>query len=61
MRRYPVIAGLDPAIPRTRGSSPRVTMSEYVAIAYAFFTGKEPGLANGVLDRLARTLRGPDL
>ena len=40
---------------------PRVTISEYVAIAYAFFTGKEPGLANGVLDRLARTLRGPDL
>jgi len=40
---------------------PRVTMSEYVAIAYAFFTGKEPGLVNGVLDRLARTLRGADL
>jgi N utilization substance protein B len=40
---------------------PRVTMSEYVAIAYAFFSGKEPGLANGVLDRLARSLRGPDL
>jgi N utilization substance protein B len=40
---------------------PRVTMSEYVAIAYAFFAGKEPGLANGVLDRLARTLRGADL
>ena len=40
---------------------PRVTLSEYVAIAYAFFTGKEPGLANGVLDRLARTLRGADL
>ena len=40
---------------------PRVTMSEYVAIAYAFFTGKEPGLANGVLDRLARALRGADL
>ncbi len=40
---------------------PRVTMSEYVAIAYAFFAGKEPGLANGVLDRLARTLRGSEL
>ena len=39
----------------------RVTMSEYVAIAYAFFSGKEPGLANGVLDRLARTLRAADL
>ena len=40
---------------------PRVTTSEYVAIAHAFFSGKEPGLANGVLDRLARTLRGADL
>jgi transcription antitermination protein NusB len=40
---------------------PRVTMSEYVAIAYAFFDGREPGLANGVLDHLARTLRGADL
>jgi transcription antitermination protein NusB len=40
---------------------PRVTMSEYVAIAYAFFDGREPGLANGVLDHLARTLRAGDL
>ena len=40
---------------------PRVTMAEYVAIAHAFFSGKEPGLANGVLDRLARTLRLSEL
>lgn len=40
---------------------PRVTMSEYVAIAYAFFEGREPGLANGVLDRLARALRAAEL
>ena len=40
---------------------PRVTLSEYIAIAYAFFDGREPILANGVLDRLARTLRGADL
>jgi N utilization substance protein B len=40
---------------------PRVTLSEYVAIAHAFFAGKEPGLANGVLDRLARTLRREEL
>ena len=40
---------------------PRVTISEYVAIAYAFFSGKEPGLANGVFDRLARTLRTQEL
>jgi len=40
---------------------PRVTISEYVAIAYAFFTGREPGLANGVLHHLAQSLRGADL
>ena len=40
---------------------PRVTISEYVAIAYAFFDGREPGLANGVLNRLAHTLRAADL
>jgi N utilization substance protein B len=40
---------------------PRVTLSEYVAIAHAFFDGKEPGLANGVLNRLARALRGEEL
>jgi transcription antitermination protein NusB len=40
---------------------PRVTLSEYVAIAYAFFDGREPILANGVLDHLARTLRRADL
>ena len=36
---------------------PRVAISEYTGIAHAFFTGKEPGLANGVLDRLGRILR----
>jgi transcription antitermination protein NusB len=35
----------------------RVAISEYLDIAHAFFAGKEPGLVNGVLDRLARTLR----
>lgn len=40
---------------------PRVTISEYVAIAYAFFSGREPALANGVFDRLARTLRAVEL
>ena len=44
-----------------RDVPPRVSLSEYTAIAYAFFTGKEPGLANGVLDRLAHTLRDDDL
>jgi transcription antitermination protein NusB len=40
---------------------PRVTLSEYVAIAHAFFDGKEPALANGVLNRLARALRSEEL
>jgi len=40
---------------------PRVTLSEYVGIADAFFDGKEPGLANGVLNRLARALRADEL
>ena len=44
-----------------RDVPPRVSLSEYTAIAYAFFTGKEPGLANGVLNHLARTFRDNDL
>jgi N utilization substance protein B len=40
---------------------PRVTLSEYVGIAHAFFDGGEPGMANGVLNRLARALRADEL
>ena len=39
----------------------RVSISEYTSIAHAFFTGKEPALANGVLDRLGRSLRPTDM
>jgi N utilization substance protein B len=39
----------------------RVVMSEYVDIAHAFFAGKETGLVNGVLDRLAHRLRAAEL
>jgi N utilization substance protein B len=35
----------------------RVAITEYVNLAQAFFHGKEPGMANGVLDRLAHSLR----
>jgi transcription antitermination protein NusB len=38
-----------------------VVISEYLDIGHAFFAGKEPGLVNGVLDRLARTLRPGEL
>ena len=34
-----------------------VVICEYLDIGHAFFGGREPGLVNGVLDRLARTLR----
>ncbi len=35
----------------------RAIIAEYVAIAHDFFFGKEPAMANGMLDRLARSLR----
>jgi N utilization substance protein B len=35
----------------------QVILAEYVGIATAFYGGAEPGLTNGILDRLARTLR----
>lgn len=35
----------------------RSVISEYVAIADSFFNGKEPGMVNGMLDRLGRDLR----
>ncbi|HLG87858.1 MAG TPA: transcription antitermination factor NusB [Alphaproteobacteria bacterium] len=34
-----------------------IIISEYVSIAVAFYGGPEPGLINGVLDRVARQLR----
>ena len=34
-----------------------VVINEYIDIAHAFFSGKEPGLVNGVLDRLAQSAR----
>ncbi len=45
-----------------RGDVPaRVAINEYVEIAHAFFSGKEPGMVNGVLDRIARTVREAEL
>lgn len=38
----------------------QAVIAEYVALAHAFFDGKEPGMANGVLDALARYLRGEE-
>jgi N utilization substance protein B len=34
-----------------------VLINDYVDVAHAFFDAKEPGLVNGVLDKLAKNLR----
>lgn len=41
----------------TEGAPARVVINEYLDVARGFYTGPEPGLANAVLDRLARLLR----
>lgn len=38
----------------------RVVINEYMDIAHGFFGGEEPRFANGVLDALARHLRGAE-
>jgi transcription antitermination factor NusB len=39
----------------------RVTISEYVDVARAFYDEDEPGLVNAVLDALARSVRAAEL
>jgi N utilization substance protein B len=39
----------------------RVAISEYVAISAAFLGDRETGLVNGILDRIARSLRPDEL
>lgn len=39
------------------GPPARVVINEYLDVAHGFFTGEEPRMANGLLDRLARELR----
>ena len=39
---------------------PRVVINEYLDVAHGFFTGEEPRMVNGLLDRLARELRPGD-
>jgi len=41
--------------------APHIVINDYIDIARAFFGGKEPGMVNGVLDRLARTLRPAEM
>ena len=45
----------------TAGGVPsKVVINEYLDIARGFFSGPEPGLANAVLDRMARLLRAEE-
>jgi transcription antitermination protein NusB len=39
------------------GTPARVVINEYLDVAHGFFTGDEPRMVNGMLDRLARELR----
>lgn len=39
----------------------RIIINEYVDIAHAFYAGREPGMVNGVLDRIGRTLRPAEM
>lgn len=38
-----------------------VVINECLDLAHAFYDGKEPGMVNGVLDHLAKALRGPEV
>jgi N utilization substance protein B len=38
----------------------RVTISQYVEIAHAFFGGREPAMVNGLLDHVARDIRAQE-
>jgi N utilization substance protein B len=42
------------------GPPAKVVINEYLDVAHGFFDGDEPGMANGVLDRLARELRSAE-
>ncbi len=39
----------------------KVIINEYVDLAHAFYSGKEPGFVNGILDRLAKVIRQKEL
>ena len=39
----------------------KVVINEYVDLAHAFFSEGEPGMVNGLLDRLSRELRAEEV
>jgi N utilization substance protein B len=54
--RMILLAGVFELLHRAETPAP-IIISDYVDVARAYFTAKEPGLVNAVLDRLAKTLR----
>jgi len=44
----------------TDGPPAKVVINEYLDIARGFFTGPEPGMTNGVLDKVARSVRAAE-
>ena len=42
------------------GPPVRVVLNEYLDVAHGFFTGDEPRMVNGLLDRMARVLRAAE-
>lgn len=39
------------------GTDAAIIINDYVNVAHGFFAGKEPAMANAILDKLAKTLR----
>lgn len=40
---------------------PKVIISEYIEVAHAFYSGEEPRMVNGVLDKIGRRVRADEL
>jgi len=38
----------------------KIVINEYVDLAHAFYAGAEPGMVNGILDRLAKRIRAAE-
>jgi N utilization substance protein B len=41
--------------------APHIIINDYIDVTHAFFSGREPGMVNGVLDKLARALRSEEM
>lgn len=43
------------------GTAARIVINDYIDVTHGFFAGREPGMINGVLDRVARTVRPEEM